>query len=104
MRPGAFRGPPIGIYGSAMRPGAMGPLGSNGSHRGAPNKIMVTHLSFDPLMADSHFGRATEKFEDTQLSEALVKKIQELTPSTAEQSSVQNLVSKVSFLILYIHK
>ncbi|XP_065654006.1 interleukin enhancer-binding factor 2 homolog isoform X2 [Hydra vulgaris] len=97
MRPGTFRGAPIGVYGS-MRPGIMGP-GGNGLNRGASNKIMVTHLSFDPLMADSQFSRATEKFEDTQLSEALVKKIQELTPSTAEQSSVQNLVSKVEVVV-----
>lgn len=99
-------GPPMmGPYGhpnmgGPMGMGSGGPMGMQGGPpRQNPNKFMVNHQSFDPLMVDSHFGRATEELEDTELSAALLKKTQELTPSVSEQSSVQNLVAKVESVL-----
>jgi len=93
-----YRHPAMGMSGPMAGPpgGIMGPPGGP---RQKQNRFMVNHHSFDPLMAESHFGVATDAIDDSELSAALVKKTQELTPSSTEQSSVQNLVSKVETVI-----
>lgn len=75
-------------------PGMMGPPRHTPRHG-----FFVTHHSFDPLLADNHFGKSGPEPDDSELSAALLKKTQELTPSTAEQSSVQNLVTKVETVL-----
>ena len=64
------------------------------------NGPVVTHYSFDPILAEPHFGKADPPKDEAELSDALLKKTQQLTPSAAEQGSVQNLVSKVFFCII----
>lgn len=83
---GMFGPPPPG------GPHHIGGPGGPGRHN---QRFMVTHHSFDPLMAEQHFGSSTVDTDDADFKAALVKKTQELTPSTTEQSSVQNLVTKV---------
>ena len=92
-------GPRNGPYGPpGMRRGPMGMMGrpmpqpGGGMNRNGP---MVTHHAFDPVMVEPHFGKADPPKNETELSDVLLKKTQQLTPSTDEQSSVQNLVSKV---------
>jgi len=90
-------GPRPGPYGPpGMRRGPMGPGGLPGGpghmNRNGP---AVTHYSFDPILAEPHFGKAEPPKDEAELSEALLKKTQQLTPSATEQGSVQNLVSKV---------
>lgn len=114
MRPRFGRPPPFGMFGPhgpmggpPMGPMIMGPPGGphggpggpGGHPRQAPKAFMVTHQSFDALMADTHFGKACPEADDTELNAALLKKTSELTPTAAEQSSVQNLVSKVETVI-----
>ena len=77
--------------------GLMGPMPPPGAmNRNGP---MITHPPFDLLMAESHFGKADPPKEENEMNDALLRKTQQLTPSTAEQSSVQNLVSKVLNLL-----
>ena len=94
MRPGPYG--PKGMYGP---PGYF--LGMPMGPGGGPQRqrFYVSHHSFDPILAENHFGKAGEEVDDSEFSAALVKKTQELTPSTAEQSSVQNLVTKVYLYI-----
>merc|ERR1712142_1202542 len=81
-------------------PRELGPSGPGPRRPGPPHKsFMVTHQSFDTMMAETHFGKPYEEVDDTELSAALLKKTQELTPSVTEQSSVQNLVTKVETVI-----
>lgn len=91
-----------------MRPGPYGPKGMygppmfGGMHMGrgpGPQRFFVTHHSFDPLLADTHFGKGSDAADESEFSATLVKKTQELTPSTTEQSSVQNLVTKVETVV-----
>jgi len=100
------RGPPMGPRMGPMGmmgpppPRELGPSGPGPRRPGPPHKsFMVTHQSFDTMMAETHFGKPYEEVDDTELSAALLKKTQELTPSVTEQSSVQNLVTKVETVI-----
>jgi len=87
--------PPRGDHGGPGGPGPGGPR-----RPGPPHKsFMVQHQSFDTMMAETHFGKPYEEVDDTELNNALLKKTQELTPTVAEQSTVQNLVTKVETVI-----
>jgi interleukin enhancer-binding factor 2 len=94
-------GGPMGMGGPPGGGGGGGPGGpaGGGPPRQGPKAFMVTHQSFDALMADTHFGKAYPDIDDSALNAALLKKTQELTPTPAEQSSVQNLVSKVETVV-----
>lgn len=46
-----------------------------------------------------YVGKPYEEVDDTELNASLLKKTQELTPSSAEQTTVQNLVTKVETVI-----
>jgi len=106
-RRGRMRGPygprpPHGHYGPpGMRRGPMGMMGGPMPPPGPMNRNgpIVTHHSFDLLMAEPHFGKADPPKDENEMSEALLKKTQQLTPSTSEQSSVQNLVSKIESVL-----
>lgn len=63
------------------------------------NGPMVTHQPFDLMMTGPHFGKPEPPNEENEMSDALLRKTQQLTPSTAEQSSVQNLVSKIESVL-----
>jgi len=107
MGPRFGRPPPFGMFGPhgpmggppPMGPMIMGPPPGPGGGPPRQKAFMVTHQSFDALMADTHFGKAYDDVDDSALNAALLKKTQELTPTTTEQSSVQNLVSKVETVI-----
>jgi len=114
MRPRFGPPPPFGMFGPRGPPmgprmGPMGPMGpppprehgpGGPPRRPPPHKsFMVTHQSFDTMMAENHFGKAYEDVHDTELNAAILKKTQELTPSVTEQSLVQNLVTKVETVI-----
>lgn len=101
MPPGhPYRHPAMGMGGPlAGPPTSGGQMPQQGGPRSNQNRFIVTHHSFDPLMADSNFGQATDEVDDAALTEVLVKKTQELTPSNVEQSSVQSLVSKVESVV-----
>lgn len=89
-----FRGHGRGPYG----PHGRGPMSLMGGPPGGMNKPgpLVTHHSFDPLVAESHFSKPDPPKNEDEFNAALLKKTQQLTPTAAEQSSVQNLVTKVS--------
>lgn len=80
---------PMGMMGGPPPPGSMN------RHPG----MIVNHHAFDPLMAESHFGKPETPKDDDEFNDVLLKKTQQLTPTAAEQSSVQNLVSKVHHII-----
>lgn len=92
-----------GPYGPpGMRRGQIGIMGrpmpnAGGANRNGP---AVSHHAFDPVLVEPHFGKAEPPKNETELNDALLKKTQQLTPTTDEQSSVQNLVSKVCFVKL----
>jgi len=97
-------GPRAGPYGPpGMRRGPMGMMGRPNMPQpgGAMNRNgpMITHYAFDPVMVEPHFGKADPPKNESELSDALLKKTQQLTPSTDEQSSVQNLVSKMESVL-----
>ncbi|KAJ7394096.1 Interleukin enhancer-binding factor 2 [Desmophyllum pertusum] len=76
-------------------PGRMPPF-----MRGPPGqKFVVSHSTFDPAMAESFFPRTTPVVEETAFTQALLKRNQELTPNEQEQTSVQNLVTKVTTVL-----
>lgn len=88
-----FRGHPRGPYGPpGMGRGPMGMMGGPPMNR---HSMIVTHHAFDPLMAETHFGKPEVPKDKDEFNEVLLKKTKQLTPTAAEQSSVQNLVSKV---------
>jgi len=101
--PMGFHGPPMGpmgfgpMMGPPMGGGPMGPLDSDAAKDKPALKAMqmVTHQAFDPMLAQEHFIRATPEVNDEALTEALLKRSEELTPNTAETQAVQNLVGKV---------
>lgn len=64
-----------------------------------PQKIVVTHQTFDPIHAGAVFPRANPENDDSTLTQALLKRNQSLTPTTAEQTAVQNLHGKLETVI-----
>lgn len=81
-----------------MGSGPMGTLEAGDTAKDKPAvkaMQMVTHQAFDPMLAQEHFIRATPEVNDEALTEALLKRTEELTPNTAETQAVQNLVGKV---------
>ncbi|CAH3144463.1 unnamed protein product [Pocillopora meandrina] len=76
-------------------PGRMPPF-----MRGPPGqKFVVSHSTFDPVMAETFFPRASPAPEETAFTQALLKRNQELTPSGQEQASVQNLVTRITTVL-----
>ncbi|XP_067942001.1 interleukin enhancer-binding factor 2 homolog [Watersipora subatra] len=57
------------------------------------------HVPFDMAHCESSFPRVTEKPDDKSLSEALVKRNQDLTPNSTEQATITALVTKLQTVI-----
>ncbi|XP_044172068.1 interleukin enhancer-binding factor 2-like [Acropora muricata] len=86
------RGRPRGMRGG---PGRMPPY-----MRGPPGqKFVVSHSTFDPILAENFFPRTVPASDEIAFTQALLKRNQELTPSGQEQASVQNLVTKVTTVL-----
>ncbi|XP_028399713.1 interleukin enhancer-binding factor 2-like [Dendronephthya gigantea] len=86
--------------------GKGGRRGGRGGHipqaffRPAPGqKFVVTHSPFDLFKASGAFQRAAPEADESALTQALLKRNQELTQSSHEQAAVLNMVTKVTDMI-----
>lgn len=62
-------------------------------------KFVVTHSPFDLFKASGSFQRAAPEADEAALTQALLKRNQELTPSSQEQAAMLNMVTKVTDMI-----
>lgn len=78
-----------------------GPPGRLGGPRGPIKRpVFVPRHPFDLVLVESFFPKVPEQTQDdTALTNALVKKNQDLTPSASEQTAIGNLVSKVQAVL-----
>lgn len=61
--------------------------------------VFVPRHPFDLVLAENCFPKVDQNQDDSALTNALVKKNQDLTPSQIEQTSIANLVSKVQAIL-----
>ncbi|ESN99828.1 hypothetical protein HELRODRAFT_185807 [Helobdella robusta] len=72
------------------------------SRRGGfkPNqKTFVPHVTFDIIQCENLFQRVKPPTDDKMFTEALLKKVQELTPNAKTQASVLSLVTSVQTVL-----
>lgn len=81
-----------------MRGGIRGRRGMGRSSQFKP-KLFVPRLPFDFHVCESFFQRVKPLPEDTVLTQALLKKNQDLTPTPHEQTAVLNLVTKIQTVL-----
>ncbi|XP_046858986.1 interleukin enhancer-binding factor 2-like isoform X2 [Xenia sp. Carnegie-2017] len=62
-------------------------------------RFVVTHTPFDLVKASISFQRAAPKADENALTQAILKRNQELTPPSHEQAAVLNLVTKITDII-----
>ena len=62
-------------------------------------KIYVPRYPFDMILSEKHFPRARAAFEDGELTELLMKRNNDLSPSPIEQNSITNLVTKIQTVL-----
>ncbi|XP_059471374.1 interleukin enhancer-binding factor 2 homolog [Neocloeon triangulifer] len=77
-------------------------MGRGGLLRRGPVKFsnpFVPRFPFDLLLCESAFPRVTPPLDETALTEALLKKSTDLTPSTQDQTAVLNLVTKLQAVL-----
>lgn len=80
--------------------GRRGPPGRLGPRGPLKRPVFVPRHPFDLVLTESFFPKVQEQTpDDTNLTNALVKKNQDLTPTAAEQTSINNLVSKVQAVL-----
>uniref|UniRef100_A0A1Q3FWD6 Putative transcription factor nfat subunit nf45 n=1 Tax=Culex tarsalis TaxID=7177 RepID=A0A1Q3FWD6_CULTA len=78
--------------------GGRGGMGGMRGMRGGPfmhKKSFLPRHPFDLTLAEPAFPRAGNAPDDTVLTNALLKRSQDLTPSPQEQTAISNLVTKV---------
>lgn len=73
-----------------------GPAGRRPPKR---NPVFVPRHPYDQILAESFFPKVDPNVDDGALTNALVKKHSDLTPTQIEQSSIANLVSKVQAIL-----
>lgn len=62
-------------------------------------KFVVTHTVFDLFKSSGVFQRSAAESDENALTQALLKRNQELTPSAQEQGAILNLVTKITDMI-----
>lgn len=67
--------------------------------RFSPQKMVVSHNTFDSIMSEPFFPKAVDAADDSIFNQAIVKRNLELTPNTQEQAAVLNLVTKITAVI-----
>jgi interleukin enhancer-binding factor 2 len=71
-----------------------------GGHKPGPTfKPFIPHVPFDIIQCENIFPRVKPASDDKVFTEALLKRSQELTPSSHEQAAVLNLITKVTGLL-----
>lgn len=86
--------------GMHMRGGHIRGMNPHGMFKpGSPFKPFIPHLPFDLTQCETAYPRAKATADDKPLTDALLKRAQDLTPSPGEQAAVLNLVTKINAVL-----